>query len=107
MEGIRVGNKIKLRRIIMALSHWMSECLEDSIHDMTEVADNLNSARGPCCQEKARFKLWDDEDEGRLHKRITAVVKRIEGILIDYHQVSAKRTTQAIRDMTDLYKEDT
>lgn len=91
MEGIRVGNKINLRRIIMALSHWMLEYLEDSIHDMTEVADNLNSAWGPCCQERASFKLWDDEDEARLHKRVTAVVQRIEGILIDYHQVSAKR----------------
>ena len=76
----------------MALSHWMSECLEDSVKDLSEVAENLNSAKSPCCQEKARFGLWDDQDEGRLHKRITAVAKRIEDILIDYRQVSAKRT---------------
>jgi len=42
----------------MALSHWMTECLEDAVRDMTTVAENLNSTRSPCCKEKARFQLW-------------------------------------------------
>jgi hypothetical protein len=75
----------------MALSHWMVEYLEDTVRDMTTVAENLNSTRGPCCQEKARFQLWDDEDEGRLHRRVTSVVKRVEEILIDLNKVSDKR----------------
>ena len=75
----------------MALSHWMTECLEDTVRDMTTVAENLNSTRSPCCKEKARFQLWDDEDEARLHKRITSVVKRVEEILIDFNKVNDKR----------------
>ena len=75
----------------MALSYWMAECLEDAVRDMTTVAENLNSTRGPCCQEKARFQLWDDEDEGRLHRRVTSVVKRVEEILIDFNKVNDKR----------------
>ena len=75
----------------MALSHWMTECLEDAVRDMTTVAENLNSTRSPCCKEKARFQLWDDEDEARLHKRVTSVVKRVEEILIDFSIVSSKR----------------
>ena len=75
----------------MALSYWMSECLEDAIRDMTTVAENLNSTRSPCCQEKARFQLWDDEDEARLHRRVTSVVKRIKEILIDLDEINDKR----------------
>jgi hypothetical protein len=69
----------------------MVECLEDAVRDMTTVAENLNSTRSPCCKEKARFQLWDDEDEARLHKRVTSVVKRVEEILIDFSIVSSKR----------------
>jgi hypothetical protein len=69
----------------------MTECLEDAVRDMTTVAENLNSTRSPCCKEKARFQLWDDEDEARLHKRVTSVVKRVEEILIDFSIVSSKR----------------
>tara|TARA_R110000824_G_scaffold1185_1_gene6385 strand:- start:863 stop:1090 length:228 start_codon:yes stop_codon:yes gene_type:complete len=69
----------------------MAECLEEAARDMATVAENLNSTRSPCCQEKARFQLWDDEDEARLHRRVTSVVKRVEEILIDYHKVRAKR----------------
>jgi hypothetical protein len=58
---------------------------------MTTVAENLNSTRSPCCKEKGRFQLWDDEDEARLHKRVTAAVKRIDEILIDFHKLSDKR----------------
>ena len=75
----------------MALSYWMTECLEDTVRDMTTVAENLNSTRSPCCKEKARFQLWDDQDEARLHKRITSVVKRVEEILIDFNKVNDKR----------------
>jgi len=75
----------------MALSYWMTECLEDAVRDMTTIAENLNSRRSPCCQEKAKFRLWDDEDEARLHKRVTSVVERIEKILIDFNKVSDKR----------------
>jgi len=75
----------------MAISYWMSECLEDAVRDMTTVAENLNSTRSPCCQEKARFQLWDDEDEARLHRRVTSVVKRIKEILIDLDEISDKR----------------
>ena len=75
----------------MALSYWMTECLEDAVRDMTTVAENLNSTRSPCCQEKARFQLWDDEDEARLHRRVTSVVKRIKEILIDLDEINDKR----------------
>ena len=75
----------------MTLSYWMAEYLEDTVRDMTTVAENLNSTRGPCCQEKARFQLWHDEDEARLHKRVTSVVKRVEEILIDFNKVNDKR----------------
>ena len=76
---------------MMALSDWMTTYLEDAVRDMTAVAENLNSTRSPCCKEKGRFQLWDDEDEARLHKRVTSVVKRVEEILIDFHKVSEKR----------------
>ncbi len=75
----------------MALSHWMVECLEDAARDMTTVAESLNSTRSPCCKEKGKFQLWDDEDDARLHKRVTSVVKRVEEILIDLSRVSSKR----------------
>jgi len=75
----------------MALSHWMITCLEDSARDMSTVADNLNFSRSPCCKEKARFDLWDDEDEARLHRRVTSVVKRIEEIVIDFNRVGDRR----------------
>jgi hypothetical protein len=58
---------------------------------MTTVAENLNSSRSPCCQEKARFNLWDDEDEERLHRRVTAAVARIDEIILDFNKVSDKR----------------
>jgi hypothetical protein len=58
---------------------------------MTTVAENLNSSRSPCCQEKARFNLWDDEDEARLHRRVTAAVARIDEIILDFNKVSDKR----------------
>ena len=76
----------------MSLSNWMITYLEDAVQDMTAVAENLNSTRSPCCEEKARFKLWDDEDEARLHRRVTSVVKRIDEILIDFNRVNDKRT---------------
>ena len=76
----------------MSLSNWMITYLEDAVQDMTAVAENLNSTRSPCCEEKARFRLWDDEDEARLHRRITSVVKRIDEILIDFNRVNDKRT---------------
>ncbi len=75
----------------MALSNWMAECLEDAVRDMTDMAESLNSSKSSCCQEKARCQLWDDIDEARLHKRVTAVVKRLDGILIDFNRVSDKR----------------
>jgi len=76
----------------MSLSNWMITYLEDAVQDMTAVAENLNSTRSPCCEERARFKLWDDEDEARLHRRVTSVVKRIDEILIDFNRVNDKRT---------------
>jgi len=75
----------------MALSDWMFTYLDDAVQDMRAVAESLNSTRSFCCTEKARFKLWDDEDEARLHKRVTSVVKRIDEILIDFDRVSNKR----------------
>jgi len=69
----------------------MITCLEDSARDMSTVADNLNFSRSPCCKEKARFDLWDDEDEARLHRRVTSVVKRIEEIVIDFNRVGDRR----------------
>ena len=76
----------------MALSDWMFTYLEDAVQDMRAVAESLNSTRSPCCEEKARFRLWDDEDEARLHRRVTSVVKRIDEILIDLNRVNDKRT---------------
>ena len=75
----------------MALSYWMAECLEDTIRDMTTVAENLNSTRSPCCPEKEKYMLWDDIEEARLHRRVTSVVKRVEVILIDFNKVNDKR----------------
>ena len=75
----------------MALSDWMTTYVEDSIQDMTAVAESLNSTRSFCCKEKARFKLWDDEDEARLHRRVTSVVKRMNEILIDLDAINDKR----------------
>ena len=75
----------------MAILDWMTTCFEDSIQDMTAVAEHLNSTRSPCCKEKAKFHLWDDEDEARLHRRITAMIKRMNEILIDLDGVGAKR----------------
>ena len=75
----------------MAISDWMADMLEDSCRDMETIADSLNSRRSPCCQEKARFNLWDDEDEARLHKRVVSVGKRIDEILIDLDKVVASR----------------
>ena len=75
----------------MALSDWMTTYVEDSIQDMTAVAESLNSTRSFCCKEKARFKLWDDEDEARLHRRVTSVVKRMNEILIDLDAINEKR----------------
>jgi|TARA_R110000824_G_scaffold401377_2_gene611932 hypothetical protein len=75
----------------MAISDWMADMLEDSCRDMETIADNLNSRRSPCCKEKARFNLWDDEDEARLHKRVVSVGKRIDEILIDLDKVVASR----------------
>jgi len=75
----------------MAISDWMTTCFEDSIQDMTSVAEHLNATRSPCCEKKGRFHLWDDEDEARLHKRIRAVIKRMNEILIDLDGVGAKR----------------
>ena len=75
----------------MAISDWMTTCFEDSIQDMTSVAEHLNSTRSPCCKEKAKFHLWDDEDEARLHRRVTSVVKRIKEILIDLDEINDKR----------------
>ena len=36
--------------------------------------------------------LWDDEDEARLHKRVSSAVKRVEEILTDFRKVSDRRT---------------
>ena len=76
----------------MALSDWMSTYLKDAAQDMREVAESLNSTRSFCCKEKARFKLWDNEDEARLHRRVTSVVKKIDEILIDFDRASNKQT---------------
>jgi hypothetical protein len=35
--------------------------------------------------------LWDDEDEARLHRRVTAAVARIDEIILDFNKVSDKR----------------
>ena len=75
----------------MAISDWMLGYLEECIDSMGTITEDLNSTRSPCCKEKARFHLWDDEDEARLHKRVTSAVKRVEDILIDFRKVSDKR----------------
>ena len=87
----------------MTISHWMVDCLHDSVRDITTVAENLNSSRSPCCQEKARFNLWDDEDEARLHRRVTAAVARIDEIILDFNKVSDKRreSERAKKELTN------
>jgi hypothetical protein len=87
----------------MALSSWMAENLEACIDDMTEVAENLNSARGPCCQDKATFLVWHDQEEGRLHKRVVAVVAKIESILSEYHKVAGGRMSATEAQTESLY----
>jgi len=75
----------------MAISDWMITCLEDAAEDMATITEDLNSNKRPCCKERARLELWDDEDEARLHRRVTAAVKRIGEIIIDFDRVSEKR----------------
>ena len=75
----------------MAISDWMITCLKDAAEDMATITEDLNSNKRPCCEEKARFELWDDEDEARLYRRVTAAVKRIGEIIIDFDRVSGKR----------------
>ena len=76
----------------MAISDWMLGDLRECIDLMGTITENLNCRRSPGCKEKARFNLWDDEDEARLHKRVSSAVKRVEEILTDFRKVSDKRT---------------
>jgi hypothetical protein len=82
----------------MALSNWMAESLEDAVRDLTHMGEDLNSSKSPCCQE-GRCDLWDDMDEARLHKRVTAVVKRLDEILGDLNRLSDKR--RASKELTN------
>ena len=76
----------------MAISDWMEDDLQECIDLMGNITNHLNCERSPCCKEKAKFHLWDDEDEARLHKRVSSAVKRVEEILAGFRKVSDKRT---------------
>lgn len=75
----------------MTISNWMLGDLEECVDILDTIKGDLNYAKSPCCKEKARFQLWDNEDEGRLHLRITSAAKRVGDILIDFRKVSDKR----------------
>ena len=73
----------------MAISDWMLGDLRECIDLMGTITENLNCRRSPCCKEKAKFHLWDDEDEARLHKRVSSAVKRVEEILAGFKSLTA------------------
>ena len=63
----------------MTLHTHMSSDLFDMADELENMLADLNSARTPCCQ-LDRFRLWDDEDEARVHRQIHAVQKKIRKI---------------------------
>tara|TARA_R110000824_G_scaffold4601_2_gene22142 strand:+ start:4438 stop:4662 length:225 start_codon:yes stop_codon:yes gene_type:complete len=65
--------------------------LEECVDILDTIKGDLNCAKSPCCKEKARFHLWDNEDEARLHLRTTSAAKKVRDILIDFRKVSDKR----------------
>ena len=63
----------------MTLHKYMSQDLDEMAEDLEVIANDLDASRSPCC-EKDRFRLWDNENEARLHRRIIAIKKKIKEI---------------------------
>lgn len=66
----------------MAIHEYMKQDLEDMVEDLEIIAGDLDANRSPCCK-KDRFRLWDNESEARLHRRIIAIQKKIKDIAND------------------------
>ena len=63
----------------MTIHKYMSQDLDEMAEDLDVIATDLDASRSPCC-EKDRFRLWDNENEARLHRRIIAIKKKIKEI---------------------------
>lgn len=74
----------------MSISNYMTDYLKDAKDDMQAIADDLNCHKSACCQQN-RLQMWDNEAEGRLHMRVTALVTRIDEILKDVEKVMEER----------------
>ena len=76
----------------MTLHRYMHEDLDEMFEDLGIIAKDLNSTRSPCC-EKDRFRLWNDEDEARIHRQVIAVqqkLRKISSEIIELIQVRSK-----------------
>ena len=76
----------------MTLHRYMHEDLDEMSEDLEIIAKDLNSTRSPCC-EKDRFRLWNDEDEARIHRQVVAVqqkLRKISSEIIELIQVRSK-----------------
>ena len=76
----------------MTLHRYMHEDLDEMSEDLEIIAKDLNSTRSPCC-EKDRFRLWNDEDEARIHRQVIAVqqkLRKISSEIIELIQVRSK-----------------
>jgi hypothetical protein len=71
----------------MAIHKYMSQDLDDMVEDLELIAKDLNCSRSPCCS-LDRFRLWDNEEEARFHRRIIAVQRKIKEISRDISKVS-------------------
>ena len=76
----------------MTLHRYMHEDLDEMSEDLEIIAKDLNSTRSPCC-EKDRFRLWNDEDEARVHRQVIAMqqkLRKISSEIIELIQVRSK-----------------
>ena len=80
----------------MTLHRYMHEDLDEMTEDLEIIAKDLNSTRSPCC-EKDRFRLWNDEDEARVHRQVIAVQQKMRKI--------SSEISGLIRDRSKVDKE--
>ena len=70
----------------MTIHKYMSQDLDEMVEDMELIANDLNCLRSPCCS-LDRFRLWDNEEEARLHRRLIAVQRKVKEISRDIDKV--------------------
>jgi len=70
----------------MPISRWMEEVLDGAVHDLGDMATELDASRIPCC-DKNMFQLWNNEEEARLHRRVIAMRKKATEMLTDVRRV--------------------